>query len=66
MESTTISKSWGGARQGAGRKSVDQSVKKVTVAFSLSPEHKARVQAAAKAAGISASELLARWIEDLA
>lgn len=65
MEQTNISKSRGGRREGAGRKAVDESVKKVSVTFSLSPEHKARIQAAAKAAGLSSSEFLARMIDAL-
>lgn len=66
MESTNNSKSWGGAREGAGRKSVDPSVKKVTMSVYLRPDLKARFQDAAKAAGLSTSELLASWIERLA
>ena len=65
MGQTNISKSWGGRREGAGRKAVDESVKKVSVTFALSPEHKARIQAAAKAAGLSSSEFLARMIDAL-
>ena len=64
-ESAKVSKNWGGARKGAGRKSVDVSEKKVSVTFALSPEHKARIQEAAKAAGLSASEFLTRLIEQL-
>ena len=65
-ESANISKNWGGSRQGAGRKCVDASEKKVSVTFSLTPERKARIQAAAKAAGLSASEFLNRLIDQLA
>lgn len=65
MGQTNISKSWGGRREGAGRKAVDESVKKVSVTFALSPDHKARIQAAAKAAGLSSSEFLARMIDAL-
>ena len=64
-ESAKISKNWGGAREGAGRKAVNPSAKKVSVTFALSPEHKARIQAAAAAAGLSASEFLSRLIEQL-
>lgn len=65
MEHTNISKSRGGRREGAGRKAVDESVKKVSVTFSLSREHKARIQAAARAVGLSSSEFLARMIDSL-
>ena len=63
MESTNNSKSRGGARAGAGRKSVDPSEKKVQVSVCLRPDLKARFQEAAKAAGLSTSELLATWVE---
>ena len=66
MESTNNSKSWGGAREGAGRKSMDPSEKKVSMSVYLSPDLKSRFQAAAKASGMTTSELLSSWIERLA
>lgn len=64
-ESAKFSKNWGGRREGAGRKAINPSVKKVSVTFALSPEHKARIQAAAAAAGLSTSEFLSRLIDTL-
>ncbi len=65
MEETKLSKSWGGAREGAGRKAMDPSEKKAACTFYLDPEHKEKMKAAAKAAGLSLSELLARMIDSL-
>ena len=53
IEEAKDSKNWVGARQGAGRKSMNES------------ETREKLRAAAKAAGISASELVTRWAETL-
>lgn len=60
-----MSKSWGGARQGAGRKTVDPSIKKAIVSIYLRPEQKAKLKAASAAAGLSASEFICRWLDSL-
>lgn len=65
MESAKMSKSWGGARQGAGRKAMGATAKNETVAVRLRPELKARLFQVASERGISASELMARLIETL-
>ncbi len=65
MESTNNSKSWGGAREGAGRKKMGETAKNETVALRLRPELKARLFQVARERGISASELMARLIETL-
>ena len=65
MEQTNISKNWGGAREGAGRKCVEPSQKRVSVTFALTIETKEKIRAAAKAAGLSASEFVSRWAEGL-
>ena len=48
----------GGSRPGAGRPKA--AVRKVNLTVSLPPATKARIQQAAKAAGVSASEIVAR------
>jgi len=53
----------GGARPGAGRPKSD--VVRVNLTVSLPPENKARIDASAKAKGISASELVKRWSDRL-
>ena len=65
MEQITSSMGRGGRRDGAGRKAVDESEKKVSVTFAVSSVHKAKIQAAAKEAGLSTSEFLARMIDTL-
>ena len=65
MESTKTSKSWGGHREGAGRKAAGETAKSVTVALRLSPELKAKLFQVAGESGISASELMTRLIETL-
>ena len=65
MESAKVSKSRGGRREGAGRKTVDPSVKKAIVSIYLRPEQKQKLQQAAKAAGLSASEFLGRYLDSL-
>ena len=65
MESTKTSKSWGGAREGAGRKTKDPSAKKLQMAIYLTPDQKERLQAAASREGVTISELIARWPETL-
>ena len=64
-ESAKLTKNWGGARKGAGRKSIDASKKRVSVTFALTAETKERIHQAAKAAGLSASEFVTRWAEQL-
>ena len=65
MEDSNTNKSWGGARKGAGRKSIDASEKRVSVTFALTAETKEKIHKAAKAQGISASEFVTRWAEQL-
>lgn len=50
---------------GAGRKSIDASEKRVSVTFALTAETKEKIHKAAKAQGISASEFVTRWAEQL-
>lgn len=64
-ESAKISKNRGGARKGAGRKSIGVSNKSATVAVRLRPELKDRLFQAADEVGISVSEFLSRLIEQL-
>lgn len=65
QEKAEVSKSWGGAREGSGRKKMDESVKRHNVTLTLTAETRDNLRAAAKAAGISASELVTRWAETL-
>lgn len=65
MESAKTSKSWGGRREGAGRKTMDTSEKKTIVSVYMRPEQKAKLRAAAEAAGLSASEFIGRWLDTL-
>lgn len=65
IEEAKVSKSWGGARKGAGRKSKSESEKRQTVTFTLTKEAREKIRSAAEAAGISSSELLSRWAETL-
>ena len=66
MESTKTPKSSrGGARAGAGRKTLDPSRKKLQMAIYLLPEQKERLQAAADREGLTISELIGRWADTL-
>ena len=65
MEETKPSKSRGGRRAGAGRKTMDASEKKAIVSVYMRPEQKAKLKAAADAAGLSASEFIGRWLDTL-
>lgn len=65
MEETKQSKNWGGRRAGAGRKTMDSSEKKAIVSVYMRPEQKAKLKAAADAAGLSASEFIGRWLDTL-
>ena len=65
MESAKQSKSWGGRREGAGRKTMDASEKKAIVSVYMRPEQKAKLKAASEAAGLSASEFIGRWLDTL-
>ena len=65
MESAKTSKSRGGRREGAGRKTMDASEKKAIVSVYMRPEQKAKLKAAADAAGLSASEFIGRWLDTL-
>jgi len=51
----------GGPRKGAGRPKA--AIPKVNLTVSIPPTCKARIQQAAKAAGVSASEIVARRFE---
>ena len=62
-ESAKISKSWGGARIGAGRKKVAD--KREIVSIYVRPDIKARLKAMADAEGIKIGELVTRWVEAL-
>jgi len=55
-------KSWGGAREGAGRKSTGEAGKSATITLRLSPGEKAALEQLAKAAGKS----LTRYVLDRA
>ncbi len=55
----------GGARPGAGRKIMGETVKNETVGVRLRPELKERLFQVAQERGISVSELIARLIESL-
>lgn len=65
MKKENSSKNWGGCRQGAGRKVMDTSEKKAIVSVYMRPEQKAKLKAAAAAAGVSASEFIGRWLDSL-
>lgn len=65
MEETKKSKSWGGRREGSGRKVMDASDKKAIVSVYMRPDQKAKLKAAAEAAGLSASEFIGRWLDTL-
>ena len=65
MEENKTSKSWGGRREGAGRKVMDASEKKAIVSVYMRPEQKAKLKAASEAAGLSASEFICRWLDSL-
>lgn len=60
-ESAKISKSWGGARSGAGRKKVVE--KREIVSLYVRPDIKERLKAMADAEGIKIGELVTRWVE---
>ena len=64
-ESAKVSKNWGGARKGAGRKTMDASEKKAIVSVYMRPEQKEKLKAASQAAGLSASEFIGRWLDSL-
>lgn len=55
----------GGARKGAGRKSMDPNLKKVQVSFYLAPEARAKLIAVAASKGIKPGELLSRFVDSL-
>lgn len=55
---------WGGKREGAGRKSIGKT-KRVTIALSVDPETKAKIQRLAEEQGVSMSEYINRWAETL-
>ena len=55
-------KTWGGAREGAGRKPTSESGPKVQRNFWITPEADARLRELEDAAGLSRSALLERWI----
>lgn len=65
MEKIKSTSSRGGSRPGSGRKKMDQGEKKITVGFRLRPEQKDRLFHVAEERGMSASELVARMIEQL-
>ena len=65
MEKSKLSKSRGGARPGAGRKTMDSSAKKETIGLRIRPDLKERLFRVAEERGISASELVAQLIESL-
>ena len=65
MESTKTSKSWGGAREGAGRKAKDPSEKKVLVSVYIREDLRDKLQAAADREGVNISGLITRWAETL-
>lgn len=53
----------GGSRPGAGRPK--SAVRKVSLTVSLPPANKARIDAKARANGVSSSELVKRWSDRL-
>ncbi|MBQ6577201.1 MAG: hypothetical protein IJL91_05585 [Bacteroidales bacterium] len=55
---------WGGKREGSGRKSIGKS-NRVTIGLSVPPEVKEKLFAKAKDEGISVSELITRIVESL-
>ena len=65
MENAKISKNWGGARPGAGRKSKSGSPKTQTIGIRIRPELKDRLFQVAKERGISASDLVSELIETI-
>ena len=65
MESAKMSKSWGGRREGAGRKTIDASEKKAIVSVYFRPQQKSKLKSLADAEGLSVSEYLGRLIDSL-
>ena len=62
-ESAKISKNWGGARTGAGRKKMDD--KRVILSLYVRPDIKARIMDLASTEGLKPGDLVTRWVETM-
>lgn len=62
----TDKSTWGGAREGAGRKPKNKSGKAVTVSFCCSPEQKEHLKEDVKKSGLNQSEYICKklWSEE--
>lgn len=57
-------KTWGGARPGSGRKSVDPKYKRVQMVITIDQETRDKLKAMAKEQHVRVGRLIDKWVND--